>query len=268
MDEAIQIGPWRLFSAYVFVVLLLALVRWQGIGKEKEIIISTFRMTLQLLVMGYVLVYIFDQSSSYVTLLVFTVMIFFAIRNIFARVKVTVNKKLRTVIMGSMIAGTVITTFYFLLLVINIQPWYDPRYFIPIAGMIIGNSMTGVSLGVERLVGEIKSKKQMIEGALMLGATPKDATITVIKDVFTSAIMPTINSMVGMGIIFLPGMMTGQILAGMSPLIAIEYQIAIMLGILGSVSITLFLFTHFGYLTFFNSRSQLDLKEQQNSIKQ
>ncbi len=266
MGEVIQIGPWRFLSAYVFVVLLLVLVRWQGIGKEKEIIVSTVRMTLQLLLMGYILVYIFDQSSIYITLLIFTVMVFFATRNIFARVKVIINKKLRAVIAGSMIAGTVITTFYFMLLVINIQPWYDPRYFIPIAGMIIGNSMTGVSLGVERLVGEMKGKKQLIEGALMLGATPKDATITIIKDVFASAIMPTINSMVGMGIIFLPGMMTGQILAGMSPLIAIEYQIAIMLGILGSVSITLFLFTHFSYLTFFNSRSQLDVKEQQNSI--
>lgn len=86
MDEVIQISPWRLLSAYVFVVLLLVLIRWQGIGKEKEIIISTFRMTLQLLAMGYVLVYIFGQSSYYVTLLFFAVMIFFAIRNIFARV--------------------------------------------------------------------------------------------------------------------------------------------------------------------------------------
>ncbi len=258
MNDIIEIGPLRLLAGYVFILLLLFLVRNLGIKKEKEIIIASIRMTLQLLFMGYILVYIFDQSRFYVTLLVYAIMIFFAIRNIFSRVNLPVSKKLRNVIIVSMISGTVFTAFYFLLLVINIQPWYDPRYFIPIAGMIIGNSMTGVSLGVERLIGEMKAKKQLIEGALMLGATPRDATIEIIKSVFTSAIMPTINSMVGMGIVFLPGMMTGQILAGMSPLIAIEYQIAIMLAILGAVSITLFMLTHFGYPTFFNRYSQLE----------
>ncbi len=257
MEEMIQIGPWRLLAAYAFVILLLILARIQGIGKEREIIFSTLRMTLQLVIMGYVLVYIFDTSAFYITLAIFAVMVFFAIRNIFARVKAPISKELRRVIVLSMLTGTVITTFYFLLLVINIQPWYEPRYFVPIAGMIIGNSMTGVSLGTERLIGEMKAKKHLVEGALMLGATPGDATGTIVRDVFTSAIMPTINSMVGMGIIFLPGMMTGQILAGMSPLVAIEYQIAIMLGILGSVSITLFMLTRFGYRTFFNNRDQL-----------
>lgn len=258
MSEIIEIGPWRLLSAYVFLALLLVLVRGQGIGKEKEIFISALRMTLQLIAMGYVLVYIFDQSRFYISVIFFFAMMFFAIRNIYARIKVPIKKKLRRVIIFSIISGTAITTVYFLLLVINIDPWYDPRYFIPIAGMIIGNSMTGISIGVERLLGDMKAKKELIEGALMLGATPRDATSNIMKDTFTSAIMPTINSMVGMGIVFLPGMMTGQILAGLSPLIAIEYQIAIMLGILGSVSITLFILTRLGYLTFFNSWSQLE----------
>ncbi len=258
MDGIIEIGPLRLLAAYAFLILLLFLVRKQGIGKEKEIIISTLRMTIQLIIMGYVLVYLFDQSNLYVTLLVFAAMLFFAIRNIFARVKTPVRKKLRRVITISMFTGTVVTTFYFLLLVLSSDPWFETRYFIPIAGMVIGNSMTGIALGVERLVGEMKTKKQLVEGALMLGATPKDATLEITKDVFTSAIMPTINSMVGMGIIFIPGMMTGQILAGASPLVAIEYQIAIMLAILGSVSITLFMLTRLGYQTFFNKWSQLE----------
>ncbi len=258
MNEIVEIGPWRLLSAYFFLLILYLLIKGQGIGKEKEIIISTVRMTVQLIIMGYVLVYIFDQNQLYITLLVFFFMIFFAIRNIYGRVKIPVKKRLRHVIMLSMITGTSLTIVYFLLLVINVEPWYEPRYFIPIAGMIIGNSMTGISLGVERLIGEMKSKKDLIEGALMLGATPKDATRHIIKDTFTSAIMPSINSMVGMGIVFLPGMMTGQILSGVSPLVAIEYQIAIMLGIAGSVSITVFLFTRMGYLTFFNQFSQLE----------
>ncbi|MFO7952505.1 MAG: iron export ABC transporter permease subunit FetB [Bacillota bacterium] len=258
MNEIVEIGPWRLASAYLFLVILLFLVNRQGIGREKEIFISAMRMTVQLIAVGYLLVYIFEQKHVAVTLLVLVVMQFFAIRNIYGRVKVPIKKKLRHVIILSLVTGTGATIFYFLSLVINIEPWYEPRYFIPIAGMIIGNSMTGISIGAERMIDEMKSKKEMIEGALMLGATPRDATAIIVKNSFTAAIMPAINTMVGMGIVFLPGMMTGQILAGLSPLVAIEYQIAIMLSILGSVTITVFILTRLGYTVFFNRWSQLE----------
>ncbi|GGK32274.1 hypothetical protein GCM10010965_26480 [Caldalkalibacillus thermarum] len=103
----------------------------------------------------------------------------------------------------------------------------------------------------------MKSEQQRIEAALMLGATPQLATDPIVKHAFHSAILPTINSMVGMGIVFLPGMMTGQILAGASPLTAVQYQIAIMLGVTGSVALTVILFVQMGYKTFFNARVQL-----------
>lgn len=160
-----------------------------------------------------------------------------------------------------MIVGTVSCLLYFLLVVVSISPWYDPRYFIPIAGMLIGNSMTGISLGVNRLIDEIQTQKNLVEGALMLGATPKIAAKQIVDNAFDSAILPTINSMVGMGIVFLPGMMTGQILSGTSPVTAIEYQIAIMLGILGSVALTVILFVQLGYKTFFNAQSQLNIDD-------
>jgi putative ABC transport system permease protein len=103
----------------------------------------------------------------------------------------------------------------------------------------------------------INTQKNKVETALMLGATPKAAVKSIADKAFDAAIMPTINSMLGMGIIFLPGMMTGQILAGASPLIAIKYQIAIMMGIFGSVSLTVILFIQLGYKTFFNKEDQL-----------
>lgn len=93
----------------------------------------------------------------------------------------------------------------------------------------------------------------------MLGALPKVAVKDIVDNAFDAAVLPTINSMVGMGIVFLPGMMTGQILAGLSPVSAIKYQIAIMLGILGSVSLTVIVFINFGYKTFFNKDSQLKI---------
>ncbi|SET78325.1 TIGR00245 family protein [Natronincola peptidivorans] len=121
--------------------------------------------------------------------------------------------------------------------------------------------MTGISLGVTRLVDGMYSERHLIESALMLGAKPKMAAKQIVDNAFDAAILPSINSMVGMGIVFLPGMMTGQILSGVSPVTAIEYQIAIMLGILGSVALTVILFVQLGYKTFFNDESQLMIGE-------
>ena len=159
------------------------------------------------------------------------------------------------------ITCTTISIFYFLLIVINLQPWFKPQYFIPLSGMLIGNSMTGIALGVEGLINGIKDNKQMIENALMLGAHPIHASREISNRAFYNAILPTLNSMLGMGIVFLPGMMTGQILAGTAPLTAIRYQIAIMMGILGSVTLTVFLMVNLGTKSFFNDRAQIEFEE-------
>ncbi len=152
---------------------------------------------------------------------------------------------------------------FFIVVVLGVAPWYNPRYFIPIAGMLIGNSMTGISLGVNRLVDGMRSQRHVIESALMLGATPKMAAKNYVNAAFDAAILPTINSMVGMGIVFLPGMMTGQILSGTSPVTAIEYQIVIMLGILGSVTLTVIMFVQLAYKSFFNAQQQLVMDGEQ-----
>lgn len=156
-----------------------------------------------------------------------------------------------------MFFGSFTTILFFLLIVVRVTPWYNPRYFIPISGMLIGNAMTGITLGINRLVDGMNTNKNLVEAALMLGASPKAAAKSIIDNAFDSAILPTINSMVGMGIVFLPGMMTGQILSGTSPLTAIQYQIAIMLGITGSVSLSVILAVQLGYKTFFNKDNQL-----------
>jgi len=261
MKGIIELQMWQMISAYLFVVLLLFIVRFRKIPREKEILIGTIRMSLQLVLTGYVLVYLFDNVNPFFTLLVIAAMETFAIFNIFKRSKSTISKKLKLVIACSMVVGTMSSLFYFLLVVVRLTPWYDPQYFIPLAGMIVGNSMTGISLGVSRLVDGMEDQRHLVETALMLGATPKEASKSIVNNAFDSAILPTINSMVGMGIVFLPGMMTGQILSGVSPVTAIQYQIAIMLGIVGSVSLTVILFVQLGYRTFFNQEHQLVLEE-------
>lgn len=258
MNGIIDIPLIQLISAYIFIIVLLIIVRIKGIHREKEIVISSIRMTIQLVLVGYLLSYIFENSKLIYTIAFMIVMELFAIYNIIKRIKDRINSRLKKIIAFSMIIGTVISIFYFIFIVINVAPWYEPRYFIPIAGMLIGNSMTGIALGVTKLIDDMKVNKNLIESSLMLGATPKMASKKIVDNAFDSAILPTINSMVGMGIVFLPGMMTGQILSGSSPLLAIKYQIAIMLGIVGSVSLTVIIFVQLAYKTFFNKYSQID----------
>ncbi|MDM5200564.1 iron export ABC transporter permease subunit FetB [Fictibacillus enclensis] len=256
-DKIIDISLWQLLSAYLFIVVLTVIVKWRGIAREKEIIIGTLRMTIQLVLAGYILTYVFKHPHPLLTLFIFVLMEIFAIYNVFKRIKYDLSSSLKKVIAVSMTVGTLVSLLFFNYVVIQFSPWFEPRYVIPIAGMIIGNAMTGITLGVNHLVEGMNKQKRMVEAALMLGATPKAASKELVDRAFDSAILPTINSMVGMGIVFLPGMMTGQILSGITPLTAIEYQIAIMLGIAGSVSFSVILFVQYGYRTFFNERSQL-----------
>ncbi|MFW5981050.1 MAG: ABC transporter permease [bacterium] len=257
MNDIIDISILQLLTAFIFVIILLGILKKQKIGHEWEIILANFRMTIQLVLVGYVLTYIFDNPNVFLSLLIFLLMDGFAIQNIYSRVNEDISSNLKKIIALAMFTGTSISIFYFVLIVVGLQPWYQPQYFIPLAGMLIGNSMTGISLGVEGLVSGIKDNTPMIENALMLGGRPEIIIKDISSSAFYNAILPTINSMMGMGIVFLPGMMTGQILAGAAPLIAIKYQIAIMLGILGSVTLTVYIMIKLGAKSFFNDRAQL-----------
>jgi putative ABC transport system permease protein len=261
MNSIIDLGVLQLGSAYAFVVVVIAMMRRRKLGRERELLTSTLRMTAQLILVGYLLDYLFGHRNPWLTLLALAVMEVFALRNIRDRLKVKMSAAFQRVLAISLLSGTVATMVFFFYVVLGLRPWYEPRYAITLAGMLIGNSMTGISLGADRLLDGIRGNRHLIEGALMLGARPERAVRDIVNRAFYAAVLPTINSMVGMGIVFLPGMMTGQILSGTSPLIAIEYQIAIMLGILGSVSLTVFLMVTQGSRTFFNRRAQLVLPE-------
>lgn len=255
----IDIELWRLGAAYLFVIILLMIVKWRGISRERQILIATVRMTVQLVLAGYVLTYIFENPHPLLSIAFLLLMELLAIRTIFKQLDCRLNNKIRLAIVISMAAGPLAALLYFNGVVIHFQPWYEPRYFIPIAGMIIGNAMTGITLGMKTLLEGLTNERDRIEGALMLGATPSKAVKRYTDRAFDSAVLPTLNNMLGMGIIFLPGMMTGQILAGISPLMAIEYQISILLGILGSVSLAVILFVLLAYRVFFAKEAQLDM---------
>lgn len=249
----------QVVSAYLFVLILLAISKYRKLKMEKDIVLSSFRMTLQLVLVGYLLSYVFESPSWIFTSVILMFMQIFASFTVVKSLKRQVSKKLKRSLVLSLFVGSSVSLVYFAAVVLRVSPWYSPQNIIPIAGMLIGNSMTSVSLGAKSLLDGISYESETIENSLMLGAHPKEACRPYINSAFESGIIPTLNSMLGMGIVFLPGMMTGQILAGISPVEAIKYQIAIMLGILGSVTLALALFTQFGYSSFFNDDFQLDI---------
>jgi putative ABC transport system permease protein len=214
-------------------------------------------MTVQLTVMGYVLMVVFDNASWWLTAVMIAIMIAFAIYNAIKRVKTAMSKELQEVMAVSMIAGALATAAFFIIIVLEVRPWFNPQYFIPISGMIVGNCMTGIALGANKLCSDMEEKRVVVENSLMLGATPAHATREIVNDSFDSAILPTMNNMLTMGIVSLPGMMTGQILSGTFPLTAIKYQIGIMLAILGATALTTILFVMIGYKTFFTKDNRL-----------
>ena len=117
------------------------------------------------------------------------------------------------------------------------QPWYDPQYFIPLLGMVLGNTLTGISLGLDRFMESLVNQRQKIETLLALGATRWEATHEEVQAAIRTGMIPTINSMMVMGIVSLPGMMTGQILAGANPLDAVRYQIIIIFAIASATAL-------------------------------
>ncbi len=257
-NSIMDISILQLSFAYIFVLILMVIFKIKGIKREKQILIASLRMTIQLTIMGYVLMYVFDNPSWVLTSIMILIMISFSIFNVFKRIKSDISLSLKKLIAISITCGTLFTVFFFILVVLRITPWFNPQYIIPICGMIIGNSMTGVSLGANQLCNDMKDKKLIIENSLMLGATPRIATKEIINSAFDCAILPTMNNMLTMGIVSIPGMMTGQILSGTFPLTAIKYQIGIMLAILGSTALTSILFITLGYKTFFTKDSTLN----------
>lgn len=257
MNGIIELGLPQMLLAYVFAVVVIILLKYRKIPQEKLVFLATIRMSFQLIIAGYLLQWVISNPHPLMTLLIIAIMQVFSVITVIRKFKKPpLSKSLQRVITIVFPVGSLSVLFYFLFVVVRISPWFNPQYFIPLAGMIVGNSMTGISLAVKSMHEKLTIEKARVEEALILGATLKQATESIINRTFDQAIVPTLNNMLGMGIIFLPGMMTGQILSGTNPTTAIFYQMAIMLGILGGVAITVYLILVFGIKTYFNRQLQ------------
>ncbi|MDG5501639.1 iron export ABC transporter permease subunit FetB [Marinobacter sp. BGYM27] len=229
MMGAIELPAWKLAIVASLVLMLGVLSHCLRLGIGKSLIIAGGRTFVQLSLVGLILESLFASTSPLWIALVALVMLLFAGREVMARQKRRLAGWWAYGIGTGVMFVSSFSVTIFALAVIGPTPWYSPQYAIPLLGMMLGNTMTGVALCLDRLTETAWQQRGVIESRLMLGETADSAIGDIRREAMRSGMMPAINAMAAAGIVSLPGMMTGQILAGTSPLLAVKYQILIML---------------------------------------
>ena len=239
----VDISPLQLLFCLVFVLIAGTGSVVLRLGLERDLAWGTVRTFAQLFLLGYVLKYIFQINNAWLILLLFAFMVFWAAHAVRGRVKErSVPVFVPTYL--SMVASYTLVAFLVTSVIIQVEPWYKPQYFIPLGGMIIGNSMNAITIALERLFAELRSRRDEIELALCLGATYKEATQDIFRSTVKAGMIPSINALMTVGLVAIPGMMTGQILAGSDPVVAIKYQIVVMLMIAAATAIGSIMVVH------------------------
>lgn len=202
----------------------------------KPLIWGTVRTFIQLTLIGYALTYIFKVNNLILIVVIITLMCLVASGTAVRR-SPRVGRYPFILGFVSLWASTFIVGTIVVVLIIAPEPWYSARIAIPIFGMILGNSMNGIALSLDRLFSEVKSNISEIEALLSFGASPWESVSECVKEALRAGMTPTINSLMVVGLVSLPGMMTGQILGGADPQQAVRYQIVVMLMIASAVAI-------------------------------
>lgn len=224
----IVIGWQQLALATGFVVFVGVLSVRLALGVEKPLVVATLRTYLQLAALGFVLRWVFGIDSPWLVLGILVFMMAAAAHTITRRAPDAPPGVFASSLFAMLLTGFTVT-FAVTGLIVQVEPWYLPRYVIPIAGMVLGNSMTGIALALERAFADMDARSGEILALVALGATPWEAAGDSVRVAIRAGLIPTINSMAAAGVVFIPGMMTGQILAGADPVAATGYQIVVML---------------------------------------
>jgi UDP-glucose/iron transport system permease protein len=225
----ILLTPFDLAIAAVLIVLDAVLSLALRLGLHTQLVWAALRMVVQLVLVGFVLRLVFSLASPLATLAVVLAMVAIASREVAARPEQPLDRFGNYAVGASAVAfATFLTAILALTTAIRPRPWYDPRYAIPFAGIILGNVLNGGSLALDSLLGGVVRERAAIEAQLALGASFRQAMRGLIRTSIRRALLPIINQMSAAGVVTLPGIMTGQILAGMDPLEAAKYQILLM----------------------------------------
>jgi putative ABC transport system permease protein len=235
MGALIELGPLHLAVATVLVIAAGAISVALGLGIERRLAVAAVRTVVQLGLLGLILERIFAVRDPLLVVALLLLMTVFAAREAVGRA----SRRYRGVLLDAwltmaascLLVGGIVTQ-----AVVGVTPWYDPQYVIPLLGMILGNSLTGISLCLDRFLDHLAVRTAEVELRIAFGATRREALAAPLKDAVRTGMVPIINAMAAAGIVSLPGMMTGQILAGSPPLQAVAYQIVVMFMIAAAVA--------------------------------
>jgi len=258
--SVIALSPFDLSIAALLILALAGLSLQLKLGVEKQLLLAAARSTIQLLLIGLVLKALFAHAQLGWVALIAAVMIIVAGREVMVRQKRRLlgwwGFGVGTV---SMFVSSFTVTVMALVMVIGTIPWYAPQYAIPLLGMVLGNTMNGISLGLDRLTQDAAQKRPIIESRLALGQSWDMAISDSRREAIRVGLIPIINSMAAAGIVSLPGMMTGQILSGTPPVEAVNYQILVMFLIAGGTGFGTMVAVNLAARRLFDERQRLRL---------
>lgn len=227
--QVISLTPGDLAIAASLIVFDAVLSLAFKLGLHWRIGIASVRMVVQLTAIGFVLKFIFALNNPAVTLMLILVMVLVAARETAARPERRFKGQTTLAIGAASVASaTLVTALFALTTALRPHPWYDPRYAVPLAGILLGNILNATSLSLDSLLGSIARERPAVEARLNLGAGYWEAATPFVRDAIRRGLVPIINQMSAAGVVTLPGIMTGQILAGLDPIEAVKYQILLM----------------------------------------
>lgn len=255
MGESLSWLP-RILAALTLVGLAMGISRWQKVGLEKDMLVAVGRAFVQLIAIGYALDFIFQARGIAWILLVVGIMV--TIAGYTAGQRGTGVPRSQSVATAAISVGAFLTLG--LLIGLRVFP-FEPRYIIPIAGMIVGNSMTVTGLVMARLRDDLKNQQAQVEAALALGATQWQAGRLQLRRALAGGMTPIVDNTKTVGLIALPGAMTGMILAGASPLEAVQLQIIVMYMLVGAAAFSGLTAVFLTYRQFFSRTHQLRVRE-------
>ena len=227
-----------------------------NLGLGRRLALGAVRTVVQLLLLGYVLRIIFRIDNPAPLIVVLFIMLSAAGYTAVAHINRTL-KGVYWIALFSLALTGLVTTFVVTGLVIGVDPWYQPRYVIPLAGMVFGNAMTGVSLSLDQLLDELSLNRDKVEMELAHGASRWEAARKPVRSAVRRGMIPIINTMMAVGLVSLPGMMTGQILAGADPVEAVKYQIVVMFMLTAATAFGCVASALLTFRLLFNDRHQL-----------
>jgi len=256
----IPLSAFDLAIASGLVLALAAVTGWFGLAVSGRVLIAAVRTTIQLSLVGIVLKALFASANPLWMALIATVMLSVAAYEVRARQKRRFRGGWGFGIGGvSMFISSFAVTILMLLAVVQPAPWYEPRYAVPLLGMMTGNTMTGIALGLNQLSSNAFDARATIEARLTLGATGAEAIHDLRNEAIRTGLIPMLNAMAAAGLVSLPGMMTGQILAGNAPADAVRYQILIMFMIAAGTGFGVMAAVVIGARRLFDERDRLRL---------